>query len=128
MKNIHGGFYYDDNIFLKLHIYIVYQIRIGVRLMDQALKSALDKYNGKLGQNTSEKPSIINKMFLATAIFIAVVLVFSVFVRYELLGAEYVWSEIKDVSVGDETIGSILNHLGEGLSVVISQNNESVRA
>ncbi len=96
--------------------------------MDQALKSALDKYNGKLGLTTSQKPSITSKILLGAAICIAVVLVFSVFVKYEFLGAEHVWSEIKDISVGEQTIGSIINNLGEDLSVVISQSNENEQA
>ena len=97
-------------------------------IMDQALKSALEKYNGKLGLATSQRPTMISKIFLGVAICIGLVLVFSVFVKYDFLGAENVWSEIKDISVGEQTIGSIINNLSEDFSVAISQNNKNMQA
>lgn len=93
--------------------------------MDQALKSALNKYQGKNGIiESKEKSSTLYKVFLGSAVVLSLFLVASVFVRYDVLGAGQIWENIKEITVGEQTVGVIIDGLGEKIGTVFSQNNE----
>lgn len=95
--------------------------------MDQALKSALDKYQGKNNvPNRKENSSMLYKVCLGAAIIISLILVTSVFVRYDVLGAGQIWRNIKEISVGKQTVGVIIEGVGEKISTVFSQTNETL--
>lgn len=93
--------------------------------MDQALKSALDKYNDKLGISTpTNKSNLVNKITMLLAIITAITLVFSVCVRYNFLGAGEVWKWIENISVGEETVGVLIEDVEEKFRTVFSHGEQ----
>ena len=97
--------------------------------MDQGVRSALNKYNVKIGiQEPTEKNTYANKISLALAVVVAASLVFSVCVKYEFLGADKAWSKITEIHVGEETVGSLIEGIGEEISSVFSKNNTNTTA
>ena len=93
--------------------------------MDQGIKSALDKYNLKLGlQATNSKSDLKNKIMFVAAIVIAVVLVFSVCVKSELLGADRVWNEIAEIDLGEKTVGAWLEEISKNVTTVFASDNQ----
>ncbi len=97
--------------------------------MDQALKSALEKYNGKVGVAAPiDKSSLVNKIAMGIAVVIAIVLVFSVCVRYDFLGAGQVWLWIENIGVGDQTVGTLIDGVENQITSVFSQSQEKTTA
>lgn len=111
-------------IFVHLATYILN--KKWSEIMDQALKSALDKYNGKLGIiNEKEKGRGSNKILMGIATIIAISLLFSVLVKYDVFGAKNIWINIKSIPIGEQTIGTIIEDFGKDFSFVLSKNSES---
>lgn len=91
--------------------------------MDQALKSALEKYNNKLGVSAPlQKSNVVNKVTMTLAIITAVILVFSVCVRYDFLRAGEVWEWIENINVGEDTVGVLIDGVEEKFKTVFSQS------
>ena len=92
--------------------------------MDQGIRSALDKYHSKLGlQVASNSKEAGSKILLLIATFAAVVLIFVVCVRYEVLGAERIWKEIAKIDVGNKTVGAWVDKIGNDISAVFASEN-----
>ncbi|MBQ6947748.1 MAG: hypothetical protein IJN42_06830 [Clostridia bacterium] len=80
--------------------------------MDQAVKSALNKYLGKPPKSTYDKNagrSLVN--ILLIILIISSLLFFGV--RYNVLGLREIWSEIKGITVGNQTVGQVVQNLKE---------------
>lgn len=97
--------------------------------MDQAVKSALDKYLGKSDSrktmSTDQNGQKLINIFLVVLI-ISTVLMCSV--KFNLFGLGDIWAEAKNTKVGDKTVGQIVEGVKEeidGLFEITGDTNFS---
>ena len=88
--------------------------------MDQAIKSALDKYNGIHTDpaKTKNKSSVLGHILCGISIVGVLVASFSFCVRNEYLGADILWSKVMDAKVGEKTVEEMIGLLGEKIHMV----------
>lgn len=94
--------------------------------MDHGIKSALDKYNMKNGNaKSSQNMSSSGKAVLYAAVTIAIVLVMIVCVKYNFLGIGLFWDKIENISVGDQTVGAVIDGIEKEFSAVFASDKDN---
>ncbi len=93
--------------------------------MDQAIKSALDKYHGKNTSNngqSSHKPMGVTSVFL---ICIAIIIILSLCIKYDFLGAGKAWNKVENINLGKTTVSQMIDTFKERFKSVFEANSTS---
>lgn len=87
--------------------------------MDQAVKSALDKYNCKQGvtSSVSQSSTPFARILGWVAVIIIFVGAFSFCVKNEYLGADVLWEQITELQVGEQTIGEAIDAISQKITM-----------
>jgi len=93
--------------------------------MDHGIRSALDKYNVKNGTLKSSNISSSGKAVFYAAVTIAIVLVMIVCVKYNFMGIGVFWEKIENISVGDQTVGALIEGIEKEISSVLSSDTDN---
>ncbi len=82
--------------------------------MDQAIKSALNKYLGKNGgQQRREVSSVTGVLFRVLLIGMIVCTLLYCGVRFNILGLGETWEKVSSMTVGEQTVGQVLENIKE---------------
>lgn len=78
--------------------------------MDQAIKSALNKYQGK-ESNVTLKPTVKSNLLTVVTVIIVIIVGFLFCAKHGYLNADKAWKAISDVPVGTTTVGQITDNI-----------------
>ena len=97
--------------------------------MDQAVKSALDKYHGKQGITSSgnEPTAPLVRVLSWMAMIVIFIGAFAFCVKNEYLGANVLWEQITQLKVGEQTIGEAIDAISQKITVTFARD-ENVSA
>ena len=90
--------------------------------MDQAIKSALDKYHGK---NTSNNDQGSHKSMGLTGVLlicVAIIIILSLCIKYDVLGAGKAWNKVENINLGKTTVSQMIDTFKERFNSVFETN------
>lgn len=95
--------------------------------MDQAIKSALRKYNGKQEMHERAPTTTSGRMIGWLALVMVLVCAFTFCVKGGYLGVDTLWDKICGIEIGDHTVGEIVQSFSQKIGSAFSGDRQTTQ-